>query len=293
MPSPEKTNRKYQPKILFLLCQFSFLIAASAFADEAELVRGIVSSSLDKKGISGALVVLYDADKQTLVNFTYTSIDGTFSFHSPLTPGKYSLAATKADLQCKTSLDIPSTLGASNHLLKCEVSISRLDRIANWIDHIPQVLVGLVGLLLGWFCQLIPSARQFSMEMATWKNEAKSILRLRNTCVQLFERSKQMRQDDNTETQKNRKLLKKVRKDIETHFQKIEVIHISFDRGYPIFPGKMISNVESANSLAREINDIFRDLNYEQILQMKKPDIEEVLEKFNRLTDNPLLKSSR
>lgn len=101
--------------------------------------------------LAGALIALYRADNNLLVEFTYTRDDGAFALKAPPTRGKYYVIATKDQFSHKVDLDYDPQAPAQNLLIQHHQSKSW---IASVISYVGDKLVEIVNLLIGLFIGL-------------------------------------------------------------------------------------------------------------------------------------------
>jgi hypothetical protein len=119
-------------------------------ADSPSLTGFYYEDDLDHP-LAGALIALYKADNNLLVDFTYSRNDGAFTLKAPATNGKYYVVATRDQFSHKVDFDYDPQTPAQNLLIPHHQPKSWISKV---IDYVGGKLVEIANLLLGLFIGL-------------------------------------------------------------------------------------------------------------------------------------------
>lgn len=143
--------------IVLWLCCFSVR------ADSAGLTGYYYEDDLDHP-LAGALIALYNADNNLLVEYTYTRNDGGFALKAPAAKGKYYLVATRDQFSHKVDLDYDPQTASRNLLIPHHQPKSRITELLVYVrDKLVEglnLLIGFLGGLLFKFYEDRRKARQ-------------------------------------------------------------------------------------------------------------------------------------
>jgi hypothetical protein len=106
------------------------------------VLHGLLRDAKSSSPVPGAMITLFDA-QNTLVDFTYTTTDGAFTFRTPLTAGKYFIEASHQNASREFVYD--SSAPPGTFLLMAKPS----SRFASLVKGAVSKLDGLIGALIG------------------------------------------------------------------------------------------------------------------------------------------------
>ncbi|HEV7396463.1 MAG TPA: hypothetical protein VGN86_08130 [Pyrinomonadaceae bacterium] len=158
-----------------------WLFCSCARADSAGPTGFYYEDDLDHP-LAGALIALYNADNNLLVDFTYTRSDGGFALKAPPTKGKYYVVATKDQFSQKVDFDYDPQTPAQNLLIQHHQPKSVIGTALIWIGgKLVEGINLLIGLLIGLWFKIYEDrkkARQvINREIKTVKDSTDEILR--------------------------------------------------------------------------------------------------------------------
>ncbi len=131
---------------LAILWAFSVCAAGDPASINGFYVQDKISNPLP-----GALIALYKADDNLLVDSTYTRNDGAFTLKGPAAKGKYYIIATKDRFSHKLDFDYDPAAQPLNLTIQHHQPQSRLGTVAGWLwDRV----VAFGGLLFGFVAGL-------------------------------------------------------------------------------------------------------------------------------------------
>jgi hypothetical protein len=152
-----------------------------ARADSASLTGFYYENDLDHP-LAGALIALYKADNNLLVDFTYTRNDGAFALKAPPTKGRYYVVATKDQFSHKVDLDYDPQTPTQNLLIQHHQPKHWVTRVIGYVgDKLVEVVNLLIGLLIGLGFKVYEDRKKahqvINREIKTVKDSAAEILR--------------------------------------------------------------------------------------------------------------------
>lgn len=157
------------------------LFCFCARADSARLTGFYYEDDLDHP-LAGALIALYKADDNLLVDFTYTRNDGAFALKAPPTKGKYYVVATKDQFSHKLDLDYDPQTPAQNLLIQHHQPKNWVSRMTGYVGgKLVEVVNLLIGLLIGLGFKIYEDRKKahqvINREIKTIKDSTAEILR--------------------------------------------------------------------------------------------------------------------
>jgi len=138
---------------LVILAAMCLFLGVACYGSPTDGICGIYFKNDEKNPFAGALVALYDAGNNSLIDFTYTTNDGRFTLKAPQQSGKYYIVATKGDFTQRQDIDYNLQNPNHNLLIAFQLQENSLSRalafLGNAINDIYKVILGLIlGL---WF----------------------------------------------------------------------------------------------------------------------------------------------
>src|SRR3989442_5512612 len=145
-----KLDRKGLLVALVILWQFSVCAGA-----ELAGISGFYYQDDLNHPLAGALIALYRADDNLLVDYTYTRTDGRFVLKGPSAKGKYYVVATKDQFSHQLNFDYDPQTPLTNLMIQHHQPQSTLSKVTNYIGNkfndVISLLIGLfIGLLFKW-----------------------------------------------------------------------------------------------------------------------------------------------
>jgi hypothetical protein len=129
-------------------------------ADSAGLTGYYYEDDLDHP-LAGALIALYNADNNLLVEYTYTRNDGGFALKAPPAKGKYYVVATRDQSSHKIDLDYDPQTPSQNLLIPHHQSKSRITKLLVYLrDKLVEGLNLLIGFLVGLLYKVYEDRRK-------------------------------------------------------------------------------------------------------------------------------------
>lgn len=166
---------RFLPAVMVL-----WLFCFSARADSASLTGFYYEDDLDHP-LAGALIALYRADNNLLVDFTYTRNDGAFALKAPPAKGRYYVIATKDQFSHKMDLDYDPQTPAQNLLIQHHQPKHWVTGVIGYVgDKLVEVVNLLIGLLIGLGFKVYEDRRKahrvINREIKTVKDSTAEIL---------------------------------------------------------------------------------------------------------------------
>jgi hypothetical protein len=141
-----KIARKGLLAALAILWAFSVCAAA-----DAPPINGFYYQDELSKPLPGALITLYKADDNLLVDSTYTRHDGAFTLKGPAAKGKYYIVATKDQFSHKLDFDYDPQAQPLNLMVQHHQPESNLKSV---LDYVWKRLVEVMNLVIGFIAGL-------------------------------------------------------------------------------------------------------------------------------------------
>ena len=118
-------------------------------------ICGAFFKNTEKEPLPGALVALYKADTNLLVDNTYTLDNGQFTLKAPSLKGKFYIVATKGMISQKNEFEFDPAKPAQYIAVHYHDSPNRFIKVITWIiqkfDYMITTLIGLfIGLGFKW-----------------------------------------------------------------------------------------------------------------------------------------------
>jgi hypothetical protein len=162
--------------ILFILL---FISGCYGTADEG--VRGFYFKNDLKNPLAGALVVLYNADNDLLVDYTYTVDNGRFTLRGPYEKGHFYVVATKDRFSDKVSFEYNPESPSANLMIQHQDTqngfVAVIDYIVGKFDDVIKVLVGLfLGLGFKWHETKQKAKKAFAREFGEIEGSVHELL---------------------------------------------------------------------------------------------------------------------
>ena len=166
---------RYLPALMVL-----WLFCFSAKADTAGLTGFYYEDDLSHP-LAGALIVLYNADNNLLVDFTYTRNDGAFALKAPTAKGKYYVIATKDQFSHKLDLDYDPQTPTQNLLIQHHQPKHWATTVLGYVGNkLVEIVNLLIGLLIGLGFKIYEDRRKarqvINREIKTVKDSTAEIL---------------------------------------------------------------------------------------------------------------------
>lgn len=141
---------------LIILWQFSVCAGA-----ELAGISGFYYQDDLNHPLPGALIALYKADDNVLVDYTYTRNDGRFMLKAPTAKGKYYVVATKDLLSRKLDFDYDPQTPLSNLMIQHHQPKSTLRKVVDYVGgRFDDVIKLLIGLFIGLGFKLYEDRRK-------------------------------------------------------------------------------------------------------------------------------------
>lgn len=157
-------------------------------------ITGYFYNEGDKTPIPGALVALYDARSNLLVDYTYTLQNGHFTLAKPANNGQFYIVATKENISAKTD---PFKYNNEETSKNITINYPRHDRIGSDIykialDFMSKALWLLLGVISGYWFKLLEGKLKakgiLKLYLGGIAREADSLPRLHDELKNLVER---------------------------------------------------------------------------------------------------------
>ena len=145
-----RVDRKGLLVSLVILWQFSVCAGA-----ELAGISGFYYQDDLNHPLPGALIALYRADDNLLVDYTYTRTDGRFVLKGPAAKGKYYVVATKDQFSHKLDFDYDPQTPLTNLMIQHHQPQSLLSKVGDFVSNqfsgVISLLMGLsIGLVFKW-----------------------------------------------------------------------------------------------------------------------------------------------
>lgn len=118
-------------------------------------ISGAYFKDDEKHPFPGALIALYSADSNVLIDFTYTTNDGKFNLKSPEQAGKYYIVATKDASSRRQEIEYDPRRPNINVPIKFPAQESFLSKTLAYVSNVfNDIYKTLLGLFIGlWFAR--------------------------------------------------------------------------------------------------------------------------------------------
>ena len=287
--------RRVLPVLMVLwLCCFC------AKADSASLTGFYYEDDLDHP-LAGALIALYKADNNLLVDFTYTRNDGAFALKPPATEGTYYVVATKDQFSHKVDLDYDPQAPARNLLIQHHQPKSTITRVLGYVsDKLVEVVNLLIGLFIGLGFKVYEDRRKarqvIDREIKTVRDSTSEIL---NNYGSLQQAAAAYGASQNSVTT-DAKLREFIRLATEIKREVAELrtqLDANTNLAEAVYTARKLTGRNNYAALKRTLGEI-TTLTTEiitgagKILNLQPADREQRLQPFRNLQDNELLKDA-
>ncbi len=276
--------------ILFFFLLFTFESASNGSIDG---ISGFYFKNEVKNPLPGALIALYSADDNFLVDYSYSLNNGQFTLKAPNMKGKYYIVATKDQITQRKDIDYDPQNPPKSITIQYKDSENDLAKKVtyfwNKVDYLVTTLIGLsLGILIKWFEYRNKMKKAFTIYISQIKCLTDEILsysiNLREVAEAygLSEGGSQIRDEKYQEFQR-------IRDKIKGRIKELEDIKIDLEVIYTIYKG---SGLKYYNSFKNTIKDIKIVIGLEPnlVLFLTSEALNERMKPFRDFKNNPLLK---
>ncbi len=248
--------------------------------------------------LAGALIALYKADNNLLVDFTYTRNDGAFALNAPSTKSKYYVVATRDQFSHKVDLDYDPQTPAQNLLIQHHQPKGWLTRVIGYVGNkLVEVVNLLIGLLLGLGFKVYEDRRKarqvINREIKAVKDSTEEILKKYQSLQQTAKAYGASRDSATTSTKRAEYigLATEIGSEVEELRERLDA---NTDLNEAIYTAHKVVGRDSYaafRTALREIQKLMTEIvaDPETILDLPPQDRDKQLEPFQNLEQNNLL----
>jgi hypothetical protein len=167
-------------------------------AQTSDLIRGRFFRDNIDKSVPGALIALYSADQDLLVDQTYSTDNGDFTLRAPQKPGRLYVVATKDMLSRRTpEFDYAPGTPQRRIWIRLEDRRSSLARAMDYVlTKLDYIATGFLGFLIGLATKLYEDRKLFGIQVNKLRVLRNDIRVIHSQLVNVIEQRRRLRGDD-------------------------------------------------------------------------------------------------